>query len=102
MSSLQERMANKAAQIDKDITKDIKATEAAVEAKLAHVQALEQGLRVFAANSLRKFSLPDGKVVRPTAEGFYIALTEGMEKELNHFHSKGLVEEVKEVAVTDK
>jgi len=77
---------------------DEQKTASAIEAKSAHILALEKGLRIFKKERLNMLVLSSGQPVKPTPEGFFIALNPEIEKQLDYYaeNTYGMVEEVKD------
>jgi hypothetical protein len=60
-------------------------TSSESSSKKAHELALEQGIPVAKALSLKKLFLKNGQEVKPTAEGYFIALNEEIATQLEYF-----------------
>lgn len=80
------------------IKEDAVVTERAVVAKTAHAEALAKGIKCYRDLRLRQIVLKDGKPVKPTEEGIFIAFSPEVAEQLAFFaaHRPGYLEEITE------
>lgn len=77
---------------------DKEVTSKAVEAEVAHIEALKQGIKCFRNLRLNRLILGSGRIVKPTEEDVFIAFSPEVADMLEYYNKlgTGLVEELTE------